>query len=113
MKRFKMDAKRYQQLPTWSQKGAIMSQGAFKNTTYGTGTTSISFGKKYIKFRFLKRLRTNMDLDAKGMPKLMPKLIKTNAKIGSEKDMDNHEQSCFSKWRNCQTRRLGKVCART
>ena len=39
LKRFKTDQKGYPKRPAWSQKGAKVSQGTFKNTTCGTRST--------------------------------------------------------------------------
>jgi hypothetical protein len=42
----KMEPKRHQKQPSWSQKSAKMSQGTFKTTTCGTGAKKLGFWER-------------------------------------------------------------------
>ena len=113
---WKLTRKGYQKRAKWSQEGAKMSQGAFKNTSCGTGakrwgkgpSARTSFGAILESFSMknpFKKLSKNqspknMKFDAKRLPKWSPKRCQNastiDARTGIEKDQENHENSCFT-----------------
>ena len=107
--------------PKGSQQGAKREPRKLQKLTYGTGSKKVAkkgsspgtkvgttFYNIFLKVAppeiMKKRSPWNMDISARGVPtwyqKRCQQLSKINAKTGKEKNLEHHQQSCFSEWQN-------------
>ena len=124
--------KKYPKRPTWSQKGANMNQGIFKNTRAEQGRKNEEkggggsiylwehFWLKVDRNRIQKPFKHRSPQNMKCIPKGSPNGAEINARTGIEKDKDNYEKSCFFGMQNHakpsynrQKTSLRKLSART